>query len=274
MSIASIQRQERMISLESGTLSSTFTAVTDRLPGFVAEVNGFLKGLFELEKVKTNPLLGNRHAVSLVSKTQYTTLMPLPVSTPPGLSVSYDVLVKALEESEEVATALLKETLQPFNRWLALNVASPERLQSLNGYIDGVKLHDVDRVTESLKACFKNPSSNTSVSFGEAFRRSSDFASVANDLNKINDAASRATPQEVRELIKKITGNLDLLIKRVQNDPENYKPSGPVIKALSTQALAMAKECEFYSVFQYQLKSTIQAFKDSEDSLSKVLTES
>jgi alkylhydroperoxidase/carboxymuconolactone decarboxylase family protein YurZ len=270
MNIASIERQQRTISLESSTLTNTISAVTTRLPGFVADVNTFIRGLFDLEESTPKVLVGDSKLRAAIKDKLYTDLMDLPVYTPPGLSCSYVELVKTLSDSEEIASALLKDVLVPFNKWIATQLSSPDRLLSISSaHIPGIHFHDIKRASKELADCYSNSSSQVEVKFGSVFKRNSEFFDAGSDLNTVMTRASQTNPALVREKIEEVTDNLNKLVERIEADPETYKVSGAVVKSLAEVAVSIAKECEFYSVFQYQLRAAVTAYADSEERLSK-----
>lgn len=268
--LSALELQQRTIALESNILSNALSAVTTRLPTYVTEINVFIRSLFDLSEAPPLQLVGNRKAQALVKGMAYPTLLTTTVYTPPGLSVPYMELVDVLASSERIASVILKDTLQPFNKWLAVQLSNPDRLVTISGaHIPGFTDHDIPRVIRTLGDCFKASPAQVETHFGNAFKRLADFATVAQELNRINDSAAHVTPKMMLAQITELTTNLDLLIKRMSEDPETYRTSSAVVRSLADTALIVARECEFYSVFHYQLKSTLQAFLDTEAHLEK-----
>lgn len=273
MTIESIARQRRMISLESNTLSNALSAATDRLPTYVADVKSFLFTLFASEPTIAPRDLGKPETITLLKKIPYVTLQSNIVYVPPGLSVPYLELAKALADCEPVATGLYNDILIPFDKWISALLSNPEKLSSITtANIPGLKLHNLERSVKELAACFHAPQTQTEVSFGNAFKRVSDVDTAADLLNKTVIKASHRTYSDVREAVNFITQHIDTLIRRINENPETYKLSGSVTAALADITHNMAIHCEFYSGFQYQLLSTVKAFKDTEVKLKEDLT--
>lgn len=273
MTIESIARQRRMISLESNTLSNALSAATDRLPAYIDDVKSFLSTLLNLEPAIAPRDLGKQETIALLKKIPYTTLQSNMVYVPPGLSVPYLELAKALADSVSVATAVYDDVLAPFSKWISAMLSNPEKLSSITAAnISGLKLHNLEHSVKELAACFNAPQNQTEISFGKAFKRVSDVDTAADILNKVVIKANHRDYSDIREAVGFITKQIDMLIRRIGEDPETYKLSGSVTAALADITHTMAIHCEFYSGFQYQLLSTVKAFKDTEVKLKEDLT--
>lgn len=271
--LTQLENQKNIISMEALTPSQTLSALTDRLPGFVSDVKQFLKDLFSTDQEPAYNFFDTKKIPTEIRKVNYTSLMPLRVYVPAGLKVTYLEYIAAMEQAQAVVDVLVKETLQPFNRWLAIQLGNPSNLAQLRSDrdISGFKLHDIEAVKKAIAVCFDPGSVETETTFGKVFKRAGDWHAAAEQLNDLNNRLIRIDRSVVSDLTDSIAVNLDVLLRRIDENPEEYKLSGNTLNVIAQMSYNMARECEFYSVYYYQLRALFQAFEDSEKKVGEAL---
>jgi hypothetical protein len=268
--LARIRIVANMISLEASSPSQSMEGILDRLPGFFDDVKTFVANLFDVSKEPAAGLLDTNRLSRNIKNVNYTTLMPVTVYTPMGLSVPYLDFLDVLEKAQNIVDLIPKETLQPFARWIAIQLSNPERLAGLQSerQVDGFKIHDIASVKAELAKCLSGDV-RTEVPFSDVFRKSGDWDNAAHKANALNERVSAVGTKALLETVATITESLDTLLKRIHEDPVTYRTSGNAMKVIATLCTAMADECEFYSVYRYQLLATLTALNDTEEVLKK-----
>lgn len=268
----SLRIQRDLISLEARNPVSALKALTGRLPNFVASIKDFVLGTLGGEEAKVS--LVNTSRLERKFRTyHYADASALAVYVPPGLNVTYLEYLKALELSQDIVDGLMRETLEPFNQWLAKLLTNPEGLSTIRATvrIPGFKEHDLNRAKKEISKCFSKNNTTVKRTYGDVIERHSDLPLVSEGLNKLNERLGKIRRKDLIKKVTEITQSLDLLLERTKQDPETYKVSGATMSAISKLAYTVGEEVEFYSVYSFQLQALTQAVEDSIERLRKVV---
>lgn len=269
----SIKTKSETISLEAISGTQVYKLVAHRLPSFFADVKNFVTGIVSEEAPRVQ-FVEVKEAEKAIGRTIYADLRHVTVYVPAGLNVHYLDYVDALHNAVSVNARMVKETLAPFNAWLAQMLTNPEGLsaqrapEALRNFI----FHDIDSVKKGLAACFKKGSVETEVPFGKIAARNGDWKTIVDKTNDLIQLQSAIDPKEVRDMVNSITANLDTLLRRMEEDKDMYRASAVTVDFLSKLCYNLGLEIEFFSVTAYQLKVLEQALNDSNERLKEILT--
>jgi hypothetical protein len=261
-----IKISANMIALEAATPAHSMEGIVDRLPGFFTDVKEFLSDLFSSSASTSAGLLDVSHTGRKVKGSQYTDIMNTVVYTPPGLKVTYQEYLDVLDKAQNIAESIPKDTLRPFAIWIAVMLANPDRLASLHSERDVLDYqeHDIAGIKKAIAECFEAGNATTEQPFGKLFRKSSDWETVAQQANALNERVNGLKNTTYVDLVKQITMSLDTLLTRIKEEPVEYRTSGNALQVIAKLCTSMATECEFYSVYRFQVLSALTALKDSE----------
>lgn len=261
-----------MIAMEAITPHQSMEGIIERLPSFFTDVKSFLSDMFATKEVGSVGFMDVNGTGRRVRSTQYTDLTDVVVFTPPGLAVSYQEYFDVLNRAQNIAEVIPKDTLRPFAIWIAVMLSNPERLGSLHSErdVENYQEHDIAGIKKEIAACFERGGVQTESTFGQVFRKSSDWETVAQLANALNERVSALKNSTYVDLVKQITESLDLLLVRIKEEPVEYRTSGNAMQVIAKLCTAMATECEFYSVYRFQVLSALAALKDSETNLRDI----
>lgn len=268
----SIKTKSDTISLEAISGTQVYKLVANRLPAFFADVKNFVTSLVAEEAPRVQ-FVESKEVDKAIGRTIYADLRHVTVFVPAGLSVHYLDYIEALGGAVSINARLVKETLAPFNAWLAKMLTNPEGLsaqrapEALREFV----FHDIEGVKKQLAACFKKGAVETEVPFGKVVARNGDWKQAIEKTNDLITAQSAVDVKEVRDLVNSITANLDLLLRRMEEDKDMYRASAVTIDFLSKLCYNLGLEIEFFSVTTYQLKVLEQSLNDSNERLKEIL---
>lgn len=263
VSLESLRVQSEMISLESFNPSQAFSALTDRIPGYVSAVKTFFTNILDPVHAPIALVDGVSSAKALQNM-KYMDIRAYQVFVPTGLRSTYLQYLTALKAAELVAEKLIPETLNPLSVFLSLALSEPDRLQSLRGMsIPNFRIHDIDRPKQAIGNCFDRNGTVARVPLGQALSRLSDWPEVVHEINELNTRFNRTSRQDVLRLVGEVTELLDRLVDRVTTEPETYKLSGANLDLMSKLCYNVAREIEFYSLFAYNLHVLTIAIVDT-----------
>lgn len=271
--LARINTLSSTIALEASVPNVSVEGLMDKLPNFFTNVKSFVGDLFNFTNTASVGFLDTRKIPTVLAHHEFATLAPIGVFVPPGLRVTYIDYLEALEHAQKVAEVLAKETLAPFNVWIALQINNPENLNTLHSErsIAGFKLHDIDKPRAQLASCFDKNAVHSELAFDKAFRRVSDYRFAVEKANELNEKLNAISKTEISRLISEISVNLDKLFELMKTEPERYRANANTIRLIATVCGAMARECEFFSVYHFQVLTALTALKDSEDKLKDLV---
>lgn len=272
MTLPLLARHVRHISLEANNPGFTFAAISEKLPLFMNDVKNFFSDTLDLAGIKAFTGVGSNSIAVKLKEVPYAKLIDSIVYVSPGQSEPYIVVADRLMACQHIASVLISDTIDPFNKWVVKQLSDPNKMVSFTAAsIPHFKLHNALAVGKHLADCFKGHSNITEVTFGEMFKNNQDYTESANRLGNVQLHHAKLPVSDVRDALETLVKNLELLVSRMASDPETYKPSGAVIKSLSSAVMAIAEECSFYASYSHTLMSVIHAFNDTETLIEKEL---
>lgn len=271
ISLESLDRQHRIISLESTNLSQTLSAVTDRLPGFLVDVKHFITNTMN-PFASTTGLVNSHTLEARLRNVDFLLVAGLAVDTPPGFRAKWLDYIQALNQGQAVLDIFQATALKPFETWLGTLINSPDLLRSVGSApsLMRYKAPDLDGIKAAMAKCFDPKSGDVSATVGDVVSRSADIPVVTRQLNDINSRFATIDRKVLIRQVTAITELLDALIAGIKEDPEGLPVSGATLKTLTEMTFNMAREVEFYSAHAYAVESFTQSVKDSYKRLEKV----
>lgn len=274
VALESLRIQADIIALESMQPTQVFKALSNKLPGFVADVKTFVSNMLHAKDVAVLGMIDTREMEKMVPKATYVSLADVTVHVPPALKADWNIYLDALDASQGVVEKQMEETLMPTLRWISLLLTNPENLgssRSRTGDV-GIIYHDIENVKKRIAKCFSLNSADTSAKYGDVFKNNTSFLVAMKHLNDINERLASINKQEYVDTVNQITDALDRLLIRMKQDPETYRVSGVTMADISKMAFNLGHEIEFFAAHVYMVHSATQAMVDSEKKIKEILT--
>lgn len=266
-----LKLEAETISLEASTPGSLFNAV-DRLPGFINLVRQhFVSSVGEEAPVDVPPTYSK--LAKQIAAVPYTSLMNLKIYTPPGLTIPYLDYLKSLEEAEAILLDLPKKVIGPFSFWISQLLTNPHEMSSVRNHLQIKDMHlpDVDKLNQLIMKGIVGSDKETQMTYGKMVRRNRDWGQIEAILEELNHRMVGTDRKRIIADVSALTDNMDTLIQRIQEDPEEYAFSPQALKLLSNTCYSVAKVLESYAVFNYQLHLTTVAIEDTQLFLKKIV---
>ncbi len=263
-----IENQHAVLTLEADSGADAGPMVK-RLPAFLQSVRNFVKNLFSFETKKTDFVI-DKNVVIKLGQLNYTEIKDLQIPVPVGLKVSYAQYLEVLVEASDAILNLKPHVLEPFNRWVGYNLSNPANLANMRAdtsLVKDIRFSKLEQISKDLSACFDSGKGNVNLPFKQAFKQIREWELVMMNAEKLDQILASVTREEIMTLVDQISTKFNTLFKRVEEDPQHYALSPVVTKTASDLSLAVAKECEFYTVFYFQVLGLLSALNGAEDKI-------
>lgn len=272
VSLEDLMHQRTVLSLESGVLSQTLSATTDRLPRFLADVKQFVADRLSLHKSNID-LVDSRKLESRFKTLDYVSASNLGVFVPAGFTGTWLDYIQVLQRSQKTLDVLRDGLLKPFENYVSMLLTTPDHLRdnSVHPQLARYKSPDIEGLKKSFKEHFSAKTQETESTYGEVVKRHADLPLVTRDLNEVNTSFARIDRTVLHKQVTSISDMLGQLILNFKEDPENYVVSGVTLKALTDLTYFMAQEVEYYSTHGHFLDNFTVSVKDSYKRLEKAL---
>lgn len=261
------------ISLEAISGGASVAQALSRLPLYLDNAKQFyVKNIGE--PVKT--LFAKKDLVWFAQKVQpvsYVDLREVEVFVPAGLKTDLLSYSDVLLEAASYTNTFRLEVLDPFTKWLAGKLAEPSSLNSLRPAleIEGFEKRDLDKITKKLTACFDEKAANGVAPYGKAVKRNADWTKIVANAVELQARFLKDDHMLVLQQMNKTTDLLDTLLNRIQQEPETYQVSGPVVSSIAKVAYAVAKEIEFYGIVRFRTEEFSHALNETQSKLQEVI---
>ena len=193
-------------------------------------------------------------------------LIDLRFFTPPGLQTSYVELFRTLLDCQQFSEDTLNETILPFKQWGSLVYNEPERLKSVRNN-SNVKLIDPTRFSKQLGA----QCSFTGLAqrpYGDCFERGKDLTDLVGLLRNLFGRYSVTTielfdreTKELAQVMTKLSDRISCL--------DDSKTSQEIANTLADQIHQVAKQIEFYAVYNTVMRASLSALNQSREHWEK-----
>lgn len=241
-----------------------------RIPDFTQTVRGF----FGAQKELNFDQLVFTRADRALKQVSYGHVRDVTVAVPPGLTKTYLDHLAALDTAVSICEKLSSDVLTPFQRYLAINLANPERFNTLRAGKDirGFKLHNTELATRDIAKNFKTGGVHTEARYGDVVKRHADMEKAVAETNRLSAAFMATDRKAIMQQVTDITVTLDTLFERISEDPDTYALSTNTLQTLADLTRSMAREIEFYSVVGYHMELMTHAMSAAIGRLEKVLS--
>jgi hypothetical protein len=255
-----------VITLESNSGAAALESAVNRLPDFFSTVRSAYAEY--LAKPLTSLLVKRdiKWISDKVVKKPYTDLRSLECFTPPGLKVDYLTYGHALNDGAKAMNKLKGDVLMPFNAWLGVKLGNPQSLTSLttNLGIKDYEPHNTDKLEKAIQACFHTTGRHeVTASYGDVVKRNADWAELGKVCDQLETTFNDTTHQEILDLVNRTTAQMDRLMQRMAEEPENYKISPATLQALATVSYDIGRELEFYGLLRQRISEFSKAVRDT-----------
>lgn len=270
--LSKIKFESEFIALEAASSTAGLLNALDRLPNFITIVKGQFLQFVGKDEPEEVPASYSKLAKK-IAQVRYTDLAPLRVYTPPGLKTTYLDYLKSLEEAEKTILAIPKEVIGPFSFWIAQLLNNPQEMSSQRTHFEvkGLVLPDTEKLQKLIMKGVVGGDKQTEQPYSKVVGRNKDWGEIEQCLERLNHHMVGSDRKKIIQEVDVLTTNIDTLVERVKEDPEEYSFSGPALTLLSKTCYDVAKVLEAYSVYCYQLRLTTVAIEDTQKYLSSIV---
>lgn len=237
------------------SLGEMFNKVSDFLSSRVA---GFSNRDFTISSSRVNEIVENR---------KYNTIQFTKVPVPVGLSVDWITFIEVLSELSKTADSLYDRSLYPFSQFVGSILNNPEKLQQAS-FRPNISLTDITALQTKLGRCLK-AGSRDKIEYGKVFRRNQDLVIVRDTLTEMVEQHKIINPSMIAESVKKLDGNLELLMDKIKDPNEPYRMTPQKVKELADICYVLANEVEVYSIYTVLLEQAVVAINKTIDLVEK-----
>lgn len=266
-------QQSEEISLEAISGGASVAQALARLPQFLDNAKTFYAKNFS-DPIKT--LFSKKDLAGFAQKVQpvsYVDLREVEIFVPSGLKTDLLSYSEVLLECAKYSETFRLEVLDPFAKWLSGKLAEPASLNSLRPAleIEGYTKRDLDKITKQLVGCFDEKSADGVAKYGKAIKRNADWTQLVKNSLELQGHFLKDDHSLIIQQVGKTTDLLDTLLTRIQQEPETYQVSGPVISSIAKTAYAVAREIEFYGIVRFRVEEYSHALNESTKKLQDVV---
>lgn len=267
VSLESIGEEALVLSQEAMSFTADIDNVREKLPSFFKSVSTFIGE--KLDGLKTRETQLSRSLFKAAKESdEYMKLRNKKVPVPAGLSVTYLEHLNTLEANQHYADTLMDDVLSPTEKYLGRLLDSPDRMKSQMEDTIIIKL--ANRSIGDAKArADKDFSKDKAESrkYGEVIKRQGDWDTLYSKLNDLEKRISKNDPIDTVDMVTTISEYLDLMIERMEEDPQVYSASGITISSLAKLTYILATHVEFVSVHTFMVKEFKTAVESTAESI-------
>lgn len=266
-----INTQRMVISVESLAFFRPEKATLERLDGYYTDTVNFIERTVSgLVGAKAAETIDGRTFLQKIKTADPMVINSVVIPFPKELSVDYGTAVQTLMGIHSIPESLLREVLMPFSTWLGEAINKPEKLESLQQYVN-VDVNRSKVAKERLSAITKG-GSNSTVRYSRAIKRAADWADVIEGINRLTSEINNTSLDAARQKITLVEQMLSEIIKRMNEPRFTYRPSGQFVDRLVTVTYTMAEEIELYAQYHYIVSAIANAVREDVVLLNKKLS--
>lgn len=250
---------------EAFSVRGSIRNLGEKLNAFSSSFKQFITQSF----VEDSPQFGllNENAFRGLSKTDnYMRLRNKKVVVPKGLNVSYLEHLKTLHKSQKHVDGLFDNVLIPIEKFLGTLLNNPDNLKGQReaGIVDAVVARDVEAVQKEVAKDFSRDQAEQRP-YGSLVGRQSDWTKIAGSFNDLSESLQVISREEVLKYVTAIGELLEVLIERLEEDPEVYATNGVGISNMAKVAYAVAGEVEYYALHAYMVEGLQVSIENAVD---------
>ena len=257
-----------LIALES-QFGDSIANLADRFVDNIGNVRYTLRKLLDSSPNISYVTYPRKEMDRFLDKFQYLDLSNISVYKPVGLKVTYLETLECVTEVQTLVLTMPERVITPFMKWSGEVLTRPELLQRLGSshpfnFIDALALNT------KLDKLFDSNSISDSYPYSSAVKRNNDWPQFAAGINATVDFNNELNAAELKSYVDEVSARIDLIVKRVSEEPERYNLSTPSRKVLSDVVRFMAAEVTLYARVNYVLTSLVKASNDTIHKLLKM----
>lgn len=255
-SMESLARMVTIVSAEALLPSNYLNAFTSKVPEFFGRAKEVITQAFnsiaydDFDRVDSGALQRATRNIPFLN------MVDLEVAVPVGMKVTYKKYLETILHAQDSTDKLIVGVLKPLQQHLAILLNDPVKMSNVSSGT-GVKFTfvDLDKLRASFAACIDQKANNGYSTYGAVFERPSDLREVDRLTQSAVARYQAIGTAKVQKIIEDINQMVEILMQRVEEDPDAYKFSGPVLKQLVSMVYSAAQQVEFYGLIGFRIKT-------------------
>ena len=264
VSLESMTSRVNLISHEALSVNRASAPLLTKLVSFVEDASVYVKDqLANISPLNHNIAYGT--VSRKLSNVKYTDVQSIVVQVPAGLSVTWLEYLAALRESQRFVMGLYDVTLRPFETFLGAALNDPERLKNI---VDShsVTLTDLTPLKANLAACLRGGDATT-VPLGCCIKRLTDWELVTKETKDLIDSQKQIPETLIIDSINRIDEKLQLLVSRMSDTNEKYRPRPELIKDLADLTYKLAEKVTFFAIYVSQYNAYLISLEKASETV-------
>ena len=263
----SLTHLTEVLSVEALAVHRPNAGMLDKLGHLFDDVTEHVVG--SVGKLKPHAgVIDFRPAFKVTAANRYADLSPIQLPTPAGLSASYLEYGEILKEAQQFTSNLYDHTLYPFLLYVGSAINDPGKLGSVS-FKHQMRAADLKPLQAKISAALRNATTSKQP-YGKVIRQNGEWdelKSLCFTLQKTMDV----TPIKlINDTVERVDSQLHVLIGKIKDTNEQFRPSPSVIKELADASFILAEQISFYSIVTTLVSAYLQAIEDATEALSKV----
>ena len=246
----SLDAQYRTISVEAQGNGESLQSALSRLPSFFKDVNGKLSQVFKLSiDAFWNPK-DLSWAAGVLQKHNYMDLREKDLPALPSLRTDYQTYTAALADDAALANTVHRQYIEPLTKAIAGYLGDKDGLVQHHP-VDTLHHFDLKAFTRHMQrtARLVDPSRAVPLQpYGKLIKRQNDWIPVLKHIDDITKVFAQADHAAFAYSVERVNDLLGKLLRRVTEEPEAYRVSGPTLDVLTKAAYVTATAVEFYGL--------------------------
>lgn len=251
------------LSQEAMSFTADIDNVREKLPNF-------FKGVTSFVEEKLNSLRQRESAIdrglfkSAKEADEYMKLRNKKVPVPAGLSTTFLEHLGTLEENQQYADTLMSDVLIPTEKYLGRLLDKPDNMKSQieDSLISVIGQRDIDSAKANMHDDFSKDQAQ-SRKYSDVIKRQGDWDTLYKRMDDLESRIDAHDPIDTVDMVTTISEYLDVIIERLEEDPETYNMSGVTISTLTKLTYLIATEVEFMSVHTFMYKEFKTAVEET-----------
>jgi len=246
----SLDAQYRTISVEAQGSGESLQSALSRLPSFFKDVNAKLSQAFKNSLDAFWKPKDLAWAAAVLQKHNYMDLRDTPLPALPSLRSDYLTYTAALDEDAKLAGTVLRQYIEPLAKAVAEYLGDKDGLMAhhpvdtLHHYDLKVFSHAMQRTARLLDPVHAEPTQP----YGKLIKRQNDWTAVIGHIDHIGHVFAEADHAAFAYSVERVNDLLGKLLRRVTEEPDAYRVSGPTLDVLTKAAYVTATAIEFYGL--------------------------
>lgn len=266
----SLDAQYRTIALEAQGGHDSLQSALSRLPAFFKEVSGKLSQVFQSSIDAFWKPKDLSWAAGVLMHHDYMTLRTIEMPALPTLRSDYLTYTAALADDAKLCATILRQYLDPLASAVAYFLANQDHLAQHHP-VDELHHFDLKKFDQHLKATGRllDPKHAEGLKpYGKLIKRQNDWHEILAHVETIGKVFRESDHAAFAYSVERVNELLNKLLRRVSDEPDTYRLSGPTLDVLTKAAYVTATAVEFYGLtykramnLEVAMQSLVEAVK-------------